>query len=145
MDTRISKNPEETFQLGEELGRSAEPGLIVGLIGDLGAGKTQFIKGVARGLGITTRVHSPTFALLNEYQGGRLPCYHIDLYRLDSIDQIIAAGLEQYLTQTEGITLVEWYDRWHAQGGAPGTKTLILKIRTINEQSRELTYEGFGA
>ena len=96
---RISHSPAETAALGEQWGRAAESGLVIGLSGDLGAGKTQFVKGLARGLGIAARVHSPTFALVNIYTGGRLTLFHLDLYRLDTREQIAAAGLEEYLSR----------------------------------------------
>ncbi|MDE3068812.1 MAG: tRNA (adenosine(37)-N6)-threonylcarbamoyltransferase complex ATPase subunit type 1 TsaE, partial [Verrucomicrobiota bacterium] len=81
MATFISHNPAETEDLGEQFGRAARPGLVVAVSGELGAGKTQFVKGLARGLGVSARVHSPTFTLVNEYGGGRLKLYHLDLYR----------------------------------------------------------------
>src|SRR5579862_1319112 len=97
MATFISHSPAETAALGETWGREAKPGLVIGLAGDLGAGKTELVKGIARGLGVTDRVQSPTFALVNSYSGGRLRLHHLDLYRLESLDQILAAGLEDYL------------------------------------------------
>ncbi len=112
MATLISKSPDETFALGETWGREAKRGWVIGLTGDLGAGKTQLVKGLARGLGIAGRVSSPTFALMNEYPDGRLPLVHLDLYRLDGPTQIIAAGLEQFLVNPAGITVVEWIERW---------------------------------
>lgn len=145
MDTRISKTPEQTLALGEELGRKAQPGLVVGLIGDLGAGKTQFIKGVARGLGIDARVHSPTFALVNQYTGGRLPCYHLDLYRLETVEAIAGAGLEEYFLQQDGVSLIEWFDRWLEGGGKITGRTLLIRIQVVDENTRELKYEGAGA
>src|SRR5436190_22306784 len=93
----ISKSPEQTLALGEEWGRQAQRGWVIGLSGDLGAGKTELVKGIARGLGSPGRVHSPTFALLNEYSGGRLPLFHIDLYRLNNREEVFGAGLEDYL------------------------------------------------
>jgi tRNA threonylcarbamoyladenosine biosynthesis protein TsaE len=110
MATFISHSPGETEELGEAWGRMAQRGLVIGLSGELGAGKTQLVKGFARGLGITARVHSPTFTLINVYAGGRLTLYHLDLYRLDTREQIIAAGLEEYL-RPEGVTVIEWADR----------------------------------
>jgi tRNA threonylcarbamoyladenosine biosynthesis protein TsaE len=106
----ISRNPAETARLGEKWGRDAESGLVLGLCGDLGAGKTQLVKGLARGLGINVRVHSPTFALVNMYTGGRLPLFHLDLYRLETREQIVAAGLEEYL-KPDGVTVIEWVER----------------------------------
>src|SRR5437763_2788881 len=100
MGTHISRSPEETIALGRILGAQARTGMIVGLKGDLGAGKTQFVRGVAEGLGCKERVHSPTFALLNEYRGGRLPIFHIDLYRLETREAIESAGLDEYFRQT---------------------------------------------
>src|SRR6266516_6047958 len=111
MTTFISHGPTETEVLGERWGRFAERGLVIGLSGELGAGKTQLVKGLARGLGITARVHSPTFPLVNVYSGGRLALFHLDLYRLDTREQIIAAGLEEYLSPA-GATVIEWAERW---------------------------------
>src|ERR1700748_1463321 len=102
MATFISHSPADTESLGEQFGRSAKSGLVIGLSGDLGAGKTQFVRGLARGLGITTRVHSPTFTLVNEYGGGRLKLYHLDLYRLETPEQIRSAGIEDFLSP-EGV------------------------------------------
>jgi tRNA threonylcarbamoyladenosine biosynthesis protein TsaE len=118
MATHISHSPAETAALGEEWGRVAESGLVIGLSGDLGAGKTQFVKGLACGLGIAERVHSPTFALVNIYSGGRLTLFHLDLYRLDTPQQIKAAGLEDYLSPA-GITVIEWAERWIGQVWSP--------------------------
>jgi len=84
------------------------------LSGDLGAGKTQFVKGLARGLGITARVHSPTFSLVNIYAGGRLTLFHLDLYRLETRQQILAAGLTEYL-EPPGVTAIEWPERWFGE------------------------------
>jgi len=97
MATYISHSPAETESLGETLGRAAESGLVIGLSGDLGAGKTQLVKGLARGLGIAARIHSPTFTLVNVYRGGRLTLFHLDLYRLETMEQIHSAGLDEYL------------------------------------------------
>src|SRR5678816_240785 len=108
----ISHSPEETVAIGEEWGRAAQRGWVIGLSGDLGAGKTQLVKGIARGLGSAARVHSPTFTLLNEYDDGRLPLFHLDLYRLDSRADVITAGLEDYLIRPGGVTVVEWIERW---------------------------------
>jgi tRNA threonylcarbamoyladenosine biosynthesis protein TsaE len=118
MATFISHSPADTAALGETWGRTAEPGLVVGLCGDLGAGKTQLVKGLARGLGIVECVRSPTFVLVNIYAGGRLPLFHLDLYRLETRQQIIAAGLEEYL-KPEGVTVIEWAERWFGEARSP--------------------------
>src|ERR1035438_10559351 len=97
MATFISHSPAETESLGEKFGRSAQSGFVIALSGELGAGKTQFVRGLARGLGISARVHSPTFTLVNEYDGGRLKLFHLDLYRLATRAQILSAGLGEFL------------------------------------------------
>ena len=112
MATFISHNPAETESLGEEWGRQAQNGWLIGLSGGLGAGKTQLVSGLARGLGAAERAPSPTFALVHEYRGGRLPLFHVDLYRLATREQIIAAGLESYLVRPRGVAVVEWIERW---------------------------------
>jgi tRNA threonylcarbamoyladenosine biosynthesis protein TsaE len=145
MATYISRSPGETAALGEQWGRDAQIGLVIGLSGDLGAGKTELVKGVARGLGISKRVHSPTFALVNIYKGGRLPLFHIDLYRLETPDQIIAAGLEEYL-QPRGITVIEWIDRWfpdiqHPASSIQYPSILRVSIEELDVSTRRITYE----
>jgi tRNA threonylcarbamoyladenosine biosynthesis protein TsaE len=139
MVTRISRSPDETRQFGADLAATAIPGLVVGLVGDLGAGKTQFVKGFAEGLGIHERIHSPTFTLVNEYTGGRLPLFHLDLYRLDSIEQIAAAGLEVYLPPANAVTIVEWFDRLGAEVRLPHLHRIAITLTSENE--RELTYD----
>ena len=135
-----SKSPEETFRFGAELAAKAQSGLVLGLIGDLGAGKTQFVKGFAAGLGIADRVHSPTFTLVNEYRSGRIPCYHLDLYRLDTAEQILGAGLEPYFKPDGAITVIEWFDRAAKQ--IPITARLItVRIDSQSETQRTLVYE----
>src|SRR3954466_12304334 len=114
MATNISHSPGETESLGETWGRTARKGLVIALSGDLGAGKTQLVKGIARGLGITTRVHSPTFTLVNVYTGGRLTLYHLDLYRLETRAQILSAGIEEYLNP-DGVAVIEWAERWFGE------------------------------
>ncbi len=108
----ISRSPEATAALGEGWGPEVEPGWVIGLTGELGAGKTQLVKGLARGLGFRGVVHSPSFALVNEYLGGRLTLFHLDLYRLDTVDQIVQAGLEELIPPRDGIAVVEWAEKW---------------------------------
>src|ERR1017187_8776960 len=106
----ISHSPAETEALGEKIGRAAERGHVIALSGDLGAGKTQFVKGLARGLEIPGRVHSPTFTLVNEYGGGRLKLFHLDLYRLETPEQILSAGIGEHLSP-DGVAVIEWAER----------------------------------
>jgi tRNA threonylcarbamoyladenosine biosynthesis protein TsaE len=115
MVTCISHSPAETESLGGSWAPAATVGLVIGLIGDLGAGKTQLVRGLARGLDYTGRVHSPTFALINMYAGGRIPLFHIDLFRLNSPAEITGAGLGEYLDRPPGIVAVEWFEKWLSQ------------------------------
>lgn len=133
----------ETEALGERLAREVAPGSVVGLSGGLGAGKTAFVRGFARGLGCTGRAHSPTFALLNEYPGGRCRLFHLDLYRLNAPEDVRAAGLEEYLVQPDGIALVEWVERWCGDGPTPGIRR--LRFETVDEDTREITDDHAGA
>ena len=97
----------ETRELGEKLGRLAAPGSIYTLTGDLGTGKTVFTQGFARGLGITEHVNSPTFTIVQEYDGGRLPLYHFDVYRIGDVSEMDEVGYEDYF-YGGGVTLIEW-------------------------------------
>lgn len=140
MATLISHSPAETLAFGEQWGRAAQSGWVIALSGDLGAGKTQFVKGLARGLGIGERVHSPTFALLNIYQGGRLPLFHIDLYRLDTAEQVAAAGLEEYLAPA-GVTVIEWAERWFGTSSQAVPLLKWVRLEVVSEAGRAITYE----
>ena len=143
MATFISHSPAETRSLGESWGRAAERGLVIGLSGDLGAGKTELVKGIARGLGATARVHSPTFTLVNEYDGGRWRLFHLDLYRLETPGQIITAGLEEFL-QPDGVTVIEWAERiYDLRLTIDDLKKVQIEI--LNETERRIVYDGFGA
>ena len=151
MATNISHSPTETEALGETWGRAANRGLVIALSGDLGAGKTQLVKGLARGLGITTRVHSPTFTLVNVYAGGRLTLFHLDLYRLETKEQILSAGVEEYL-RPDGVAVIEWAERWFGEVQSPKSEFQSLpsplrwvKIEPLNETERQISYEDFGA
>ena len=103
----ISNSPQETEALGTDLAAKLSPGDVVAFTGDLGAGKTAFTRGLARGLGIQERVTSPTFTIVNEYEGGRLPLFHFDMYRLSSSDELFDIGWEDYLARG-GVCAVEW-------------------------------------
>ena len=143
MVTFISHSPEETESLGECFGRAASHGLVIALTGDLGAGKTQLVIGLARGLGIAARVHSPTFTLVNEYAGGRLRLFHLDLYRLESRRQILSAGLEEFF-QPDGVAVVEWAERI-AECGLKIEALKSVKIDIVGETERKIIYDDFGA
>ena len=139
-----SGSPEETSRLGEQWAREAQPGWLIGLTGELGAGKSQLVRGLARALGIPQRIQSPTFTLVHEYRSGRLPLYYLDLYRLESPSQVIGAGLEQYFYATDGITVIEWVERW-LNAPPTGTRYRQVRIESLTETERRIRYEDFGA
>ncbi|HIC96379.1 TPA: tRNA (adenosine(37)-N6)-threonylcarbamoyltransferase complex ATPase subunit type 1 TsaE [Candidatus Bipolaricaulota bacterium] len=132
----ITKGPEETMALGEHLAGELEPGACLALIGELGAGKTTFIKGLARGLEIPEEeVLSPSFILVREYRRGRLPLYHVDAYRITKPGELREIGLEEYLL-SEGITVIEWADRLPRailQG------CLEVRLEILSENERRIT------
>ncbi len=105
-----TKSESETEALGRALSERLAPGSVVAFTGDLGVGKTAFVRGMARGLGITSRVTSPTFTIVNEYEEGRVPLFHFDMYRLHSADELFDIGWEDYLLRG-GICAVEWSER----------------------------------
>ena len=100
-------SPEETFSFGKWIGENAFPGQVSTLVGDLGVGKTVFTQGVAEGLGITEPVNSPTFTIIQEYESGRMPFYHFDVYRIGDIEEMEEIGYDDYF-YGNGICLIEW-------------------------------------
>ena len=102
-----TNTPQETFCVGKKIGENARPGQIYTLTGDLGVGKTVFTQGVAAGLGITEPISSPTFTIIQEYETGRLPLYHFDVYRIGDIEEMDEIGYEDYV-YGEGVCLIEW-------------------------------------
>ena len=142
MATLISHSPADTEALGEKFGRAAQPGWVIALSGELGAGKTQFVRGLARGLGIAGRVHSPTFTLVNEYAGGRLKLFHLDLYRLETAGQILSAGIEEYLSP-DGVAVVEWAERiYDLRFTIYDLKK--VQIEVVSETERKIIYDDSG-
>jgi tRNA threonylcarbamoyladenosine biosynthesis protein TsaE len=136
--TVFSLSEDETFALGRRTGQSLRPGSLVVLQGELGAGKTVFARGVAAGLGIAeSEVSSPTFTLVQEYRGGRLPLFHADLYRLEAADEIGALGIDDML-QGGGIVLVEWGERLpgHLRRGAT-----TVRFEDLGEDARRILVE----
>lgn len=132
-------SPAETEALGARLGEIVRPGTVLAYTGDLGAGKTAFTRGLARGLGIEERVTSPTFTIVDEHLGGRLPLFHFDLYRLSSSDDLYDIGWEDYLDR-QGVCAVEWSERaedlWEAD-------TICVDIRRgSGENERVITIAG---
>jgi tRNA threonylcarbamoyladenosine biosynthesis protein TsaE len=142
MATFISHSPAETEALGEKFGRAARRGGVIALSGDLGAGKTQFVRGLARGLEISGRVHSPTFTLVNEYGGGRLKLFHLDLYRLETTAQILNAGIEEFL-QPDGVAVIEWAERICDLRFAICDSKKV-QIEVVSETERKIIYDDPG-
>jgi len=145
MATFTSHSPGETESLGEAWGREAQHGLVIALSGDLGAGKTALVRGLARGLGFTGRVHSPTFTLVNTYEGGKLTLFHLDLYRLETPEHIHSAGVEEYL-QPEGVAVIEWAERLFERGvgkAEHGTRNMLrqVNIEIVDDQTRRIVYD----
>lgn len=134
-----SRSPEKTQRLGEELGRLAQPGDVFLLTGKLGTGKTCLTQGIAWGLGIEGYATSPTFVLVNEYRG-RLPMYHVDLYRLDSVAEVTDLGLDDYL-YGKGLCVVEWADK--TQDVLP-PQNLSIRIDFIDDTDRRLELKPHG-
>ena len=133
----ITNSPIETEKVGEALGKVLAPGSILAYEGDLGAGKTAFTRGLARGLGATEQVTSPTYTIVNEYLSGRLPLFHFDMYRLGSSDDLWDIGWEDYLDR-QGVCAVEWSENVaDAMEGA-----VRVRIEKTGEESRRITIEG---
>ncbi|MEE9202619.1 MAG: tRNA (adenosine(37)-N6)-threonylcarbamoyltransferase complex ATPase subunit type 1 TsaE [Dehalococcoidia bacterium] len=129
----VSHSAEDTQRLGRLLGEQAWPGEVVLLVGELGAGKTCLAQGVAQGLGITEPVLSPSFVILRQYTG-RLPLYHIDLYRIERLDEVADLGLDDYL-YGDGVSLVEWAER--GEGLFP-PQHLLIELELLSETRRRL-------
>lgn len=130
---------EQTEALGVRLGQLLQPGAVIAYTGDLGAGKTAFTRGLARGLGIPDRVTSPTFTIVNEYEGGRLPLFHFDMYRLGSSDELFDIGWEDYLARG-GVCAVEWSEQ--VSGAVPEDAVLVDIARGEGENDRIITIKG---
>jgi len=131
-------NETETEKLGERIGQAAVPGMVVALIGDLGTGKTTLTKSIARGLGVTETVTSPTFNIIREYKSGRIPLYHFDVYRIADPDEMFELGYEEYF-YGDGICIVEWADI--IEELLPEDAVIIRIDRGVSEEEREYIIE----
>ena len=136
---RYTESEQETEALGQTLVQHLAPGTVVAFTGDLGAGKTAFVRGMARGLGILQRVTSPTFTIVNEYEGGSLPLFHFDLYRLHSADELFDIGWEDFLRRG-GICAVEWSETVR-EALEPGTIYVDIR-RGRTDNARLITITG---
>ena len=133
----ITHSPAQTEAVGFALGEMIAAGTVIAYRGDLGAGKTAFTRGLARGLGYTDMVTSPTYTIVNEYLGGRLPLFHFDMYRLGSAEDLWDIGWEDYLDRN-GICAVEWSENVAEALEEP----LLITIEKLGEDSRRITIEG---
>lgn len=133
-----SSSPEETFDIARAYGQKLHAGTVLALIGELGAGKTRFVQGLAAGLGVpdSTYVRSPSFTLMNHYAGGRLPIYHFDFYRLSDVSELDDLGLDEYF-YGDGITVVEWPDRF--PGSMPET-AFTIRFAIVGEGQRDIEF-----
>ncbi len=133
----ITASPKETEAVAEALGKFLKPGTVVAFEGDLGAGKTAFTRGLARGLGATDTVTSPTYTIVNEYLSGRMPLFHFDMYRLSSSDDLWDIGWEDYLDRG-GVCAVEWSENVADALGNP----VRVRIEKTGEDTRRIIIEG---
>ena len=132
-----TNSPEETEVVGEKLAQRLLPGTVIAYTGDLGAGKTAFTRGLARGLGCAEQVTSPTYTIVNEYLSGKMPLFHFDMYRLHSADALFDIGWEDYL-ERGGVCAVEWSENVADALEDPVTVT----IEKLGEESRKITITG---
>ena len=137
--TITTESDQDTIRVGQEIGRLLLEGDVVGLAGELGSGKTWLTKGIALGLGVNpkTIVTSPSFTLVNEYQG-RAALYHMDVYRLGSLDEVLSAGIEETV-HTGGVVVLEWADRWPE---ILPEHTVTVELLIVDEHRRVLTLSG---
>lgn len=132
----ISNSREETEQFGRDFARHINPGTIIALKGELGTGKTQFVKGLVAGMGSAAAVTSPTFTLIHEYSGGRLPVYHFDFFRIENEPSAEQLGLDNYLFG-DGISVIEWADKFPE--AIPDSAVWIV-FETVSGGARRLIY-----
>lgn len=135
----FTNSAEETERLGQRLGETLRGGEVVAYLGELGAGKTAFTRGLARGLGISMRVTSPTYTIVNEYTGGRLPLFHFDMYRLGSEEELFDIGWEDYLARG-AVCVVEWSEK--VQDAFFGDE-IVVRIDKLSDTERRITIDNW--
>lgn len=133
----VTDSEASTIKLGENIGKVLEPGDIISLTGDLGAGKTQLTKGIAAGLGVVDYVTSPTFIIVNEYEG-RIPLYHFDVYRINDIQEMYEIGFDEYLFG-KGVCVIEWGD---IVSDLLPEKIIRINMKKVDDNIREISIEG---
>ena len=134
----ITKSPRDTEAFAEELAKQLVGGEVIAFRGSMGMGKTCFTRGLARGLGFTGQVNSPTFALVNEYIGGRLPLYHFDMYRIEGWEDLFSCGFFDY-KESGGVIAAEWSENIE---GALDENTIFVEIERIDDTTRQITVSG---
>jgi len=135
--TFISKSPAETEAVGQQFAEDIGPGSTLALKGELGSGKTMFVKGLVAGLGTCCDVTSPTFTILHEYRGGRLPIYHFDFFRLENRESVVRLGLDDYFFG-DGVSVIEWADRFR-EFIPQRARWILFEIKSENQ--RAITFE----
>ena len=133
----LTNSPAETESVGEALAKNLKPGAVIAYRGDLGAGKTAFTRGLARGLGSTEQVTSPTYTIVNEYLSGRMPLFHFDMYRLSCADELFDIGWDDYLDRG-GVCAVEWSENVEDALENP----IVVNIEKLGEDARRITITG---
>lgn len=133
-----TNSPDETYRLGEKMGREAKPGMVITLDGDLGAGKTLFTKGFAAGVGIGEPVNSPTFTILQEYHDGRMPLFHFDVYRIGDSEEMEEIGFFDYI-YGDGVCLIEWAHLIDELIPDDATKIIIERDKKKGDDYRRIT------
>ncbi|RLE08200.1 tRNA (adenosine(37)-N6)-threonylcarbamoyltransferase complex ATPase subunit type 1 TsaE [Candidatus Aerophobetes bacterium] len=136
----ITKSAEETFHLGKVLGQRLSPSCIVALSGELGSGKTVLVKGIGKGIGISSLIKSPSFVTVHEYSGP-IPLYHLDLYRVKNKQEIISSGYEEYLYRGKGIVTVEWADKME---DLLPEHHLRVNLEIVDLRTRRISFQPYG-
>jgi len=136
----ITKNSCQTQKLGEKIGSDLKPGTVIGLSGELGSGKTTFLQGLAKGLGIKKRIVSPTFIFVKQYFVGKINFYHVDLYRIENLKDVSGLGLEEFFNDPDGIVAVEWAEKFP---GIFPQKTIKMNFTYLNDQERKIVIKNY--
>lgn len=134
----LSRSTRETEDFAAALAEKLRPGDVIACRGGMGAGKTAFVRGLARGLGLADEVSSPTFALVHEYTNGNIPLYHFDMYRVSGFDELYSTGFFDYLEQ-DGVLYIEWSE--NIEGALPDG-VITLTLERVDDDTRQLTIEG---
>ena len=141
MFSTVTQNPEATKQVGKNLGQNLSPGSIVALTGELGSGKTTLVQGIGQGLRIESLIKSPSFVIINEYDGP-LPLYHFDLYRLNNAEEILCLGYEEYFYEKRGVVVIEWAKK--IKDFLP-KEYLEINLKIVDLFKRKISGQAYGA